>query len=258
MNPGTTTQNSLSTGQRILTALIWLGALAIIALLISQLPSGDENPIAIILTFVLIIGAWFLTFRIATRAAGKPYTRITAPEGLRGEFSVRREWPPMLGFLTAMITVVCALGIIDEPPGSNVIWGWALTALVPLALYGIFLFRLRNRVVAFRVDDNQQVFIKRAGGDWTPLRIADYGRIISHTMSSSRYTVKAPSRIDFLDPLNFEHPVRIPLLMVRSRQYKTAAYGTIIDHFFRQQCQDAGFEIRPRGDGWIATPTRRL
>ncbi len=258
MNPGTTTQRSLTNGQRILMALVWLGAFALMFVVLRQLPNGDENPLVFIMILVFIGLAWFLTFRIATRAAGKPYTRITAPEGLRGEFSVRREWPLMLGFLTAMITVVCALGIIDEPPGSDVIWGWALTALIPLALYGFYLFRLRNRVVAFRIDDNQQVFIKRAGGDWTPLRIADYGRIISHTMSSSRYTVKAPSRIDFLDPLNFEHPVSIPLLMVRSRQYKTAAYGTIIDHFFRQQCQDAGFEIRPRGDGWIATPTRHL
>ncbi|MBZ0279541.1 MAG: hypothetical protein K8L97_02290 [Anaerolineae bacterium] len=257
MNPGTTTQNSLSTGQKIATALIWLGALAIIGLLISQLPSGDDNPIAIILTLALILGAFFLTFRIATRAAGKSTIRITAPEGLRGEFSVRRFWPRVGAYLVGMLTLVCIMGILGEPPESNVIWGWALTALIPLVIYGLLLLRLRGQITAFRVDADGSVWIKRGNNDWLTLRITDYGRIIGHTVSG-RYGVHVPSRIDFLDPLNFESPVKIPLSLIKSREYNTITYGTVVDEFFRQQCQRADYRIQKRGEGWLATPTRHL
>lgn len=246
---GTTTQNRLSIGQKMLMIAVWLGVLGVLALLVAFAPNGEDSPVIALLMIVLIIVAFVATFRITTRANGKSYVRITSTEGVRGEFSVGRVWPAIGGYLVGMLTMVCIMGLLEEVPGSRLMWGWALTAIIPLSIYGLLLLRVRGRVTAFRVEDDGSLSIRRANAEWKPFRITDYGRVVGRVMTGRG--VSSPSQVDFLDPVAGQRTVRIPLMLIRSREYKTATPGIFINDFFRDQCQQAGYRVQPKGKGWV-------
>lgn len=247
-NPiGTTIQYNLSTRQKISMALVWLLTIGGIFAVASVLPKAEENSW---LAIVVILGAWFITFRIAMRPAGTPYTQITSPAGLRGEFNIARQWPAMVGIWVGMIALVCIMAIPQEPRGAPVIYGWALTGLIPLFIYGILLIRALDRVTMFRIDDDGAVFIRRGRHDWEPLRVTDYRRIVLRTMSG-RSASNIPTRLDFLEPVAGGRKVSIPMMYVKSRRYGTMAYGTIIEEFFRKACERARYHVTMKG-GWVA------
>ncbi len=248
---GTTTQNRLSIGQKMLMIAVWLGVLGVLALLVAFAPNGEDSPVIALLMIVLIIVAFVATFRITTRAAGRSYVSITSTEGVRGEFSVGRVWPAIGGYLVGMLTMVCIMGMLQEVPGSRLMWGWGITALIPLCVYGILLLNMRGRVTAFRVEEDGSLSIRRANADWKPFRITDYGRVVGRVMTGRG--VSSPSKIEFLDPVAGQRKVTIPLMMIRSREYKTATYGVVIDDFFREACKRAGYRVQPKGKGWTAT-----
>ena len=248
---GTTTQNYLSLKQKITVGLIWLGMLGVMMVLTAFAPNSYDSPVAAIAMLVLIVFAFVATFRITTRAEGKPYVRITSSEGVRGEFSVTRYGPIIATYLMAMLSLVGIMGMVEEVPGSRLMWGWGLTALIPLCVYGIVLLTMRGRVIAFRVEDDGSLAIRRGNADWKPFRITDYGRIIGRTMSG-RYGGSSPSKVEFLDPVDGQHKAAIPLMLIRSRKYKTVTYGVVIDDFFRKACEKAGYRVNTK-NGWTAT-----
>lgn len=248
---GTTIQKYLSTGQKITISAVWLVTIGGIFLSAWLAPDMEDNPLFTVITIVGVIAAFILTFKIALRPAGTPYIQITSPEGLRGDFSITRQWPGMIGIWVGMITLVCILGILEEPRGAPVIYGWALTGLIALFFYGFLLSRALDRVTMFRIEDDGAMFIKRARGDWIPLRVSDYRRVVGRTMSG-RHASNIPTQIVFSDPLNDSaKALSLPIMFVKSRRYGTMAYGTFIDEFFRKACERAGYRVTIRG-GWVA------
>lgn len=249
---GTVSKNHLSGGQKTVITLIWLGVIGAIFGLGILVPTLDGNPVFGIIVIVLIIIGWAFTFKIAMRPAGKSYIQITTVAGLRGEFSVARQWPGIIGIWVGMIALVCIMAIPSEPKGAPVIYGWALTGIIPLLVYGFLLVRALDRVTSFRVEDDGSMFIRRGQRAWEPLRLSDYGRVVTRTMSG-RYGTNLPSRIDFLDPLDDSaKPFNIPVMYVRSRRYGTMAYGTLIHDFFREAYTRLGYRIEERNGRWEA------
>lgn len=248
---GTTLQRHLSTRQKILIGVVWGGMVCGIVAVAWFAPQADGSSLFSLTAIIGAIIAFTLTFRIALRPAGTPYIQITAVEGLRGEFSITRQWPVLIGIWVGMIALVCILGILEEPRGAPVIYGWALTGLIALFFYGFLLVRALDRVIFFRVDDDGAIFIKRARGDWIPLRLTDYRRIVLRTMSG-RHASAAPSQLDFLEPVAGVAALSIPILYVKSRRYGTMAYSTIIEEFFREACKRAGHRVMMKGGGWEA------
>lgn len=249
---GTVSKNHLSGRQNILMTLIWLGIIGGIFALGMLAPNLDGSPIFSIFVIAMIIIGWGFTFKIAMKPAGKPYLQITTVAGLRGEFSVARQWPGIIGIWVGMIALVCIMAIPSEPRGAPVIYGWALTGIFPLLIYGFLLARALGRVTAFRVEDDGSMFIRRGQRAWEPLRLSDYGRVVTRTMSG-RHGTNLPSRIDFLDPLDDSvEPFNIPVMYVRSRRYGTMAYGNIIHDFFREMYTRLGYRIEEKNGGWEA------
>jgi hypothetical protein len=251
---GTASKNHLSGHQKVAMTLIWLGIMGAIFGLGILVPTLDGSPVFGIIVVVLVILGWVFTFKIALRPAGKPYLQITTVAGLRGEFSVARQWPGIIGIWVGMIALVCIMAIPSEPKGAPVIYGWALTGIIPLLVYGFLLVRALDRVTAFRVEDDGSLFIRRGQRAWEPLRLSDYGRVVTRTISG-RYGTNLPSRIDFLDPLAASvKPFNIPVMYVRSRQYGTMAYGTLIHDFFREMYTRLGYYIEEKNGRWEARP----
>lgn len=252
MNNGTTTttSRSLSLGQKLLLVIVWGGMFAGLILIgaNSKSSSGEEF---VIPTIIALIFAWGISFFVYRRASGRELTRISSPNGIRGEFRVRRFWPVITGYIIGMLALVSIMGMVSERPNSRAIWGWALTGLIPLLFYAVLLLRLRRQVTAFRVDDRGMVSVQ-LGREWLPLNPQDYRRVVGREQTG-RYS-SSPSRVDFLNPVKGVPPIVIPLNWITSRTYNTLTYGVYVNAFFKNYCRHAQFVVQDRGHGWLATP----
>jgi hypothetical protein len=237
--------------QTILIILIWLGAAGFLAWVLS---TSDDDPERLMPLIVgTMAGAFVLTIVIALLPWGGKQMMIVDKVGMRGEFQIRRAYPLLATYICLLFGGISVGGMLSEPPESPVVWGWALTAISFLLIYALILFGLRNLVVAFRIEPDGSVSIKRRGARWQPLRLSDYREAIGRTVTGD--TITYASRVDFLAAQGNARPIRIPLQTLRSRLYRTIVPSNVTTAYFQDYVGARGWRVESkRAGGWKATP----
>lgn len=253
-NPHVTHVRRLSALQKALLVACWL--LPIIGLTVAAQWLRNELLVGGGF-FALVVLSTIATVLIYRNAAGGTSTMITDPDGLRGEFVVRRPlWYTWLGFAVLMIGI--GHGLLNETHPIGVLNAeWALFGLIAIGALALPLYFILRAVRVFSIGEEGAVTIVR-GGRHEPLRIEEWRRISMHTAGAG--SVRPPSRIVFSDHISGRGRVTIHLELIISRTYKTFVPGTIVDWYFHDWCKQAGLDVQDAGqrgkDGWIAEVRR--
>jgi hypothetical protein len=211
-------------------------------------PPGSESIIVpgfigfILLNTVVIIG-------FGSRGRGAELTWIVAPSGIRGEFALRRMllWG-MLPFCLLVIFLTVALLREDADVSARE----GIAAIIVLAGFTVVpLVLLLRGVHALRVDEDGSLWLYRRLGGWSPLNLTDYGQVTN--------VVQIGRSFNFTRALRFTHPVsgqralELNLTGVQSRLYGTTVPGVVVEGYFMERLEQAGFIIRKTSfRRWVA------
>jgi hypothetical protein len=236
-----------------ITALVLVWVLPLVIMALIAIVFQDET-LAIGAFVVLLLFSLAATVAIVRWPGRANQTWIGGAEALRGEFRVQRPLLYVLSVPIGLLTYVGLRLLNESYPVAQLGPEWAIAAVVVLLLFGVPFLIMRNDVRSFRITDDEHVLISRGRAE-EALHVADFREVRAVVARGPR--VRRVTRLVFAGHIAGGRRVVIPLALVRSRAYGTPVAGQIIADFFLEQCERAGFAVRPvQGDrhfGWTAT-----